>query len=106
MRGPHDGANVDCTAEYRWENNSSAGKAREMTSRPRERGDRDSTRPIPGLRVRLVKSFAGIMNPPRVVIPTFVDVTTRRVFLPRRKQRASMHLDRRRCTDAEDNRQS
>lgn len=91
MRGPHDGANIDCDAEYRWENNSSprekrrqrAGeRKRRRWSVARRRGDRDSTRPVSGLRVRLVKSFAGIMNPPRVVIPTFRpdDVTEQQSF--------------------------
>lgn len=74
MCGPHYGANIDCTAEYKWENNSSLRE--KLREREREKGwsvarkggDRDSTRPVSGLRVRLVKSFAGIMNPPRVVI--------------------------------------
>lgn len=98
MRGPHDGANIDCTAENidgritslpgksdgKREKEKGIEREREMMiGREEERtGNRDSTRSIPGLRVRLVKSFAGIMNPPRVVIPTFVlaNVTTRRLF--------------------------
>lgn len=94
-RGQH---RLHC-GEYRWENNFSlpgksdgkrekergrgGGGRRTTIGREGERtGNRDSTRSIPGLRVRLVKSFAGIMNPPRVVIPTFVlaGVTTRRLF--------------------------
>lgn len=94
MRGPHDGANIDCTAENidgritSLPGKSDGEREREkeketMIGREEERtGNCDSTRSIPGLRVRLVKSFAGIMNPPRVVIPTFVlaNVTIRRLF--------------------------
>lgn len=53
--------------EYRWENNFSLkGRLREVGAGVRD----DSIRNVFGPRVRLVKSFAGIMNPTRLVILT------------------------------------
>lgn len=61
---------VDCIVEYRWENNfSSPSRERE---RDEDGGVDDSIRNVFGLRPRLVKSFAGIVNPTRLVIPSTI----------------------------------
>ena len=79
---PQHEANIDCIMEYRWENNFSPGERDRERERERERNDRarprgrepgvrdDSIRNVFGPRARLVKSFAGIMNPTRIVIST------------------------------------